>query len=407
MDVAVDGAGLEVLLLPADGRDLGSGEDVRGDAAPLQRDHGVAQRVEDGGASLHRGDGCQGHEGRAVSRRVDVGHRGAGNPVDPDVPRVGELHARLGEPDARRVGDRSDRHEAMTALDGASVREGHDDAVAGPLDALRAGARHHRHPAAREDLLEHGRGIPVLAGEHLVTAGDQGDLRAEVHVGGGKLGAGDAGSHDDEVLGQRRHVVELGPGEDALPVGHGARQLAGRRPDRDDESVGLDAVEVGPAGAGGHDDRVVIVEAAVPRDDAHAGIDELGAHVIGLLTRQGHQPLVDRGEIDRDLGLERTPRLPVREQLDAEIRRLRDRDGGIRRRDEALRGHDVGDDRRAAHPRTLDESHLRPELRGGQCRLVSPGAAAEDGDRLGVHEARRHCSIVSAGPLCPNTGRVS
>ncbi len=294
----------------------------------------------------------------------------------------------------------------MTALDGASVREGHDDAVAGPLDALRAGARHHRHPAAREDLLEHGRGVPVLAGEHLVTAGDQGDLRAEVHVGGGELGAGDAGSHDDEVLGQRRHVVELGPGEDALPVGHGARQLAGRRPDRDDESVGLDAVEVGPAGAGGDDDRVVIVEAAVPRDDAHAGIDELGAHVIGLLTRQGHQPLVDRGEIDRDLGLEGAPRLAVREQLDAEIRRLRDRDGGIRRRDEALRGHDVGDDRRAAHPRTLDESHLRPELRGGQCASYPPGPPPRTATDWCPRSSKTllHCS---AGPLCPNTGRVS
>ena len=43
----------------------------------------------------------------------------------------------------------------------------------------------------------------------------------------------------------------------------------------------------------------------------------------------------------------------------------------------------------------LDEGHLGTELRGGERRFVSPGAAAEDGDGRGMDEARRHWSILS------------
>ncbi len=43
---------------------------------------------------------------------------------------------------------------------------------------------------------------------------------------------------------------------------------------------------VPPAGAGRDDDRVVPVEAPVAGDDAHAGLDERRAHVVGLLARQ-------------------------------------------------------------------------------------------------------------------------
>ena len=58
----VDGVGPELIatggglgLRQADGGDLGRREDVRGDAATLQRDDGVAERVEDRGAPLHGG----------------------------------------------------------------------------------------------------------------------------------------------------------------------------------------------------------------------------------------------------------------------------------------------------------------------------------------------------------------
>jgi hypothetical protein len=88
--------------------------------------------------------------------------------------------------------------------------------------------------------------------------------------------------------------------------------------------------------------------------------------------------------------------LALREELHAEVGCLRDRDRGIRRGDEALGGDDVGDDGRAADAGALDERHLRPELRGGERRFVAAGAAAEDGDRLGMDEARGHCSILQA-----------
>ena len=388
VDVAVDRAGREVLLLPADRRDLGSGEDVRRDATPLERDHGVAEGVEDRGAPLHRCDGCQGHERRAVAGGVDVRHRRASDPVDADVTRFGQLHARLGQADARRVGDRSDRHEAVAALDGAPVGEGHHDPVADALDALRTRFRQHRHAAAAEHLLEHDRGVVVFTGQHLVARRDEGDLRAEVHVGRRELGARDARADHDEVLGQRLHVVELGPGENALTVGHGARQLARRRADRDDEGVGLDPVEVGAARARRDDHRVRVVEAAVAGDDAHARVDELAAHVVGLLPGEREQPLVDGGEVDGDLGLQRPAALALREEFDPQIGCLRDRDRGVGGRDEALGGNDVGDDRRPADPGPLDEGDLGPELGGGERRFVAPGAPAEDGDGRGIGEAR-------------------
>ena len=52
--------------------------------------------------------------------------------------------------------------------------------------------RQHVHPAPEQDLLEHGRGVGVLAGQHPVAARDQGDPAAEREVGTGELGAGDA-----------------------------------------------------------------------------------------------------------------------------------------------------------------------------------------------------------------------
>ena len=45
------------------------------------------------------------------------------------------------------------------------------------------------HPAPGEHLLQHRRGVGVLAREHPVAAGDQGDLDAEREVGAGELRA--------------------------------------------------------------------------------------------------------------------------------------------------------------------------------------------------------------------------
>ena len=77
------------------------------------------------------------------------------------------------------------------------------------------------------------------------------------------------------------------------------------------------------------------VEPALAGDDAHAGAHELGLHVFGLLAGEAEQPLVDGGEVDRDLGTHRLAGLAAGEELHAEVGRLADGVGRLGRGDEA------------------------------------------------------------------------
>ena len=70
-----------------------------------------------------------------------------------------------------------------------AVAEGDHDAVVGALHRLGAGAGEHRHAAAFENVLQDLGGVRVLARQHLVAAGNQGDLGAQAVVGGGEFRA--------------------------------------------------------------------------------------------------------------------------------------------------------------------------------------------------------------------------
>ena len=72
-------------------------------------------------------------------------------------------------------GHRADGHQRVRALDGAAVGELDDDALLGPLHRGGAAALGDPAPAGLEDLLQHLGGVGVLAGQHLVAAGDEGD----------------------------------------------------------------------------------------------------------------------------------------------------------------------------------------------------------------------------------------
>ena len=119
----------------------------------------------------------------------------------------------------------------------------------------RPGAVHHLHAASAEDVLDDGRRVGVLAGQHPVARGDQHDLAAEAEVGVRQLGAGDAGADDDQLLGQLLQVVDLLPGEDALAIrhrrGHGpGRRAGGHQDDVRRELLGLagGALQLHPPG---------------------------------------------------------------------------------------------------------------------------------------------------------------
>ena len=293
------------------------------------------------------------------------------------------------------VRHRADRHEAVAAAHLAPVGERGDDRVAVAHDGLGTRLVQDLHAVALEDLLDDGCRVGVFTRKHLVAARDERDLGTERAVRRRELGAGDAGTHDDEVLGHLLELVELGPREDALAVGDGGRQHPRARADRDDERVGLDAVEVGAALGGRDDDRVRSVEAPLALHEAHAGLEQVAAQVFGLLGGEPEESLVHRGEVDGDLGLDGLVARPLREELHAEIGGLLDRVRRLGGRDERLRRNHVGEHRGAADAGTFDERHLGSELRGRARGLVPAWSSSEDGNALRALELVGHAHILS------------
>ncbi len=270
------------------------------------------------------------------------------------------------------------------------------DAVAGRLDGVGARFGEHVHPVALEHVLDHPRRVGVLARQHLVATGDQGDLGAERAVGARELGAGDTRADHDEVLRGLVELVELGPGEDALAVGLGRRQDPGPGADRDHERVGFDLVEVlgGLAVPGRDDEPLRPVESTVALDDAHTGLDELRLHVLALLAREAQQAGVDRREVHGDLGADGASGLVAGEELHAEVGGLADRVRRLGGRDEGLGRHDVGEHGRSADALALDEGHVGAELGSGEGGFVTAWASPEYCDPLRAFELIGHAAIL-------------
>ena len=255
-----------------------------------------------------------------------------------------------------------------------TVAEGDHDAVVRALHGLGAGAGEHLEPAAFEDVLEHLGGVGVRARQHLVAAGNQGDLGAQAVVGGGEFGAGDAGAHHDQFLGEFVQVVDLGPVQDALAVRAGGGQLARVGADRQQDGVGLD----GLGALGGQDlDGVVVQQPPGADQDADVQVFQPGLDVLGLLPGQPQQAVVDVLEVRAH---RRGKVAAVDVELHAQLRGLHHAGHQVGGRDEGLGGHDVGQHRGAAESRTLDDGDLRPERGGHHGGFVAAGTSAEDGD---------------------------
>ena len=158
------------------------------------------------------------------------------------------------------------------------------------------------HTALGEDVLQHGGGVGVLAGEHPVAAGHERDPGAHLDVGRHELRPGDAGPDDDQVLGQLGEVVELAPGEDALAVGLGVVEDAGGGAGGDEDDVGGErfAAAVGRAGFDGVQSaraRLVGERGGAP-DDPHALALDAGAYVGRLRHGEARDARVDPREVD-------------------------------------------------------------------------------------------------------------
>ena len=160
------------------------------------------------------------------------------------------------------------------------------------VDRGHPGLRQQVHPAPDEHVLEHGRGVGVLAGQHPVAARDQGDPAAEREVGTGELRTRDARADHDQVVGQIGEVVHLLPGEDPFAVGLRLGRDAWRGSGGQQYDVGSEPLL---AVAGVHDHGVRPVEPTTPLDDRHALLLEPSRDVVTLVPGELLDARVDPG----------------------------------------------------------------------------------------------------------------
>ena len=195
----------------------------------VQRGHRVAEGVPHGDPALHRRDGRQRAAPRCSRRRRRCRARTCARPGRPATwPRglsatptssARPMPAVCGtEPTASRTCEPATSRPSSSRTRTPSPTRSADAARERFSTCM---------PRSAEDVLDDGRRVGVLAGQHPVARGDQHDLAAEAEVGVGQLGAGDARADDDELLGQLLQVVDLLPGEDALAVGHAPRPWSG------------------------------------------------------------------------------------------------------------------------------------------------------------------------------------
>ena len=229
--------------------------------------------------------------------------------------------------------------------------------------------------AAFEDALKDLGGVGVRARQHAVAAGNQGDLGAEAVVGGGEFGAGDAGTDHDQFLGELVHVVDLRPVQDAVAVRARGGQLARVGADGQQDRVGLHRL----GAVGGQDlDGVVVQHLAGADQDA----DVLVFQALAGCPRTAAGP----GRSRRSLMCLRSARIVGRAvaavdvELDAQLAGLADAGHQVRRRDQGLGRHDVGQHRGSAEPRALDDGDLRPQRGGDHGGFVAAGPSAENCD---------------------------
>src|SRR5699024_5550772 len=144
---------------------------------------------------------------------------GTRNTVNLDVTRRGEFDTDVLQAEVLGVRDGTDRHQRVGAVDLTTVGGTHaHTTIRGAGDRIHAGVLLQGNTAFREDGFQDVGGVRIIVGQDAVTGGHHGDLDPQLGEGGHKLRTGDTGTDHDEVGGQLVDVIDLTPGEDALPV---------------------------------------------------------------------------------------------------------------------------------------------------------------------------------------------
>src|SRR5690606_10376362 len=120
-----------------------------------------------------------------------------------------------------------------------------------------------------ESIFQYASRVSILAWQHAVTRGNQGDLCSQQVVGRSELSTGHTGTNDDQVLGHLVHVVDLGPVEDPLAVRLRGRQLTRVGAYGNQHGIGFDLL-LGTIWVR-NGNRMVIEQPALTDHDAHAG----------------------------------------------------------------------------------------------------------------------------------------
>ncbi len=233
-------------------------------------------------------------------------------------------------------------------------------------------------PRRVKTLLEHLGGVGVLAGQHPVAAGDQRDVDAERVVGAGELGAGDARPDDDQVGGRLVERVDLLPGQDPLPVGHGRVERARRGAGRQQHGVRLERLLLAPVDRGGDD------ASARPSRRPRARSTRTPSRVS---RRSMSADWACASRSTRSLTCSRSvDQGPL--EADAELLGLGHVGHQLGRRDQGLAGHAVGEHRGAADAVGVDDGDVGPEL-GRHQRCFVPAGTATD------HHHTIHATILA------------
>ena len=374
--IATVGALGKVLLAHTHGRNLRGGEDIRGNLIGTQRAHRVTEDVSHSNTALHRSHGSQRVHARAVASGVNAVHARAGHTVHLDVAARGLLHTGSFQAQILSVRNRTNSHQAVSARDLTAIRQGHNHAgaVLGALNSSGTRTRHHSHAATLKDVLQHTGCVLVLAGKHTVTRRHQGHLRTQAVICRGELRTGHTRTNHNQLLGNLGEVVQLSPGQDALAVRHTGRHFTRMRTHRQQHKVRLQGVD--QTSLISHLDGVAVQELTGTVNNLHTRRSQGALNVGGLLLSQVADSAVHAVHINTQL------RCLALRVLNAQATRLGEAGHHIRRSDQGLRGHNVGQNGGATNGIALNQSHVRVGCGSHHRCLVTAGATTNNYNSL-------------------------
>ena len=186
-----------------------------------------------------------------------------------------------------------------------------------------------------------------------------------------ELRARHARANDDKPLGHLVEVIDLIPGEDALPIGLRAIEDAGPRPRRDQDDVGIQG-HLAVRGRREHPRGGLQTSPTLDVADSVSG--QPGFDVPTLGGSQLLDPLVDRCQVDTERAHTRSLAMHADPQRSGFRGHSKEVGGG----DQGLAGHAVGQHCRAARALGVDDGHRGAELRCHERGLVAAGSRSND-----------------------------